>query len=362
MLKLILNAIQPFYKQDGYILIDNDNPQAQPIDCLTLARYLRNKGEKVCYLINEKNKLVNELKKEFGKDLIVYRKSKHVLKKAFFRIVTAKYIIESFHNLCYRDYKNLSKRTQLIFAQHGVNFFKGIDHVPLNKDNYHKMIISSPSEEKLFLNKGFERDDFIRAGLPRWDLLTNKKQKGIFIYFTFRDSLRNADITKTTYYKNLLSLTQKLSKEFPNTPLYIGLHHELRKVIKELPNIKIVDENDIDKIKNSTSLLITDFSSMCFEYLVMNKPVVFYRLNHGDFNLNEHDKNIEKNVSSKDDKIFNVFYNESKTMEKIKFYIDNNFKLEQENIKRLNNFFYYRKGICKTIYKQLKKGMVNNEN
>jgi hypothetical protein len=354
MFKLILNAIQPFYKQDGYILIDNDNPQAQPIDCLTLARYLKSKGDKVCYLINEKNKLVNELKKEFGKDLITYKKPRPILRKIFFRLITAKYVIESFHNLSYRNYKNLSKRTQLVFAQHGVNFFKGIDHVPLNKDNYNKIIISSPSEEKLFLNKGFKDKDFITAGLPRWDLLSEKKEKGIFIYFTFRDSLRDVDITKTVYYKRLLNLTQKLSMDFPNTPLFIGLHHELSKVIKELPNIKIVDENDIDKVKNKTSLLITDFSSMCFEYLVMNKPVVFYRLDDDDSNLDEHDKNISKNASLKDDTIFNVFYNETETIAKIKFYIDNGFKLEKENIKKLDNFFYCRKDICKIIYKQLR--------
>jgi hypothetical protein len=354
MLKLLLNILQPFYKQDGYILIDNDNPEAQPIDCLTLARYLRNKGERVCYLINEKNKLVNELKKEFGKDLITYRKPRLILRKIFFKLLTAKYVVESFHNLCFRDYKNLSKRTQLIFAQHGVNFFKGIDHVPLNKENYHKLIISSPSEEKLFLNKGFKESDFIRAGLPRWDLLTGKKGNGIFIYFTFRDSLRNVDIIQTVYYKKLISLINKLSTECPNTPIYVGLHHELRKVIKELPNIHIVDENEIDKVKNETSLLITDFSSMCFEYLVKDKPVVFYRLDDDDTNLDEHDLNIAKNARNKDKFIFNVCYNEDDTLEKVKTYVKNKFKLEQENISKLNNFFYYKKDICKTIYKQLR--------
>jgi len=354
---IILNLLQNITPKTSYMLLDNPDPKAQPVDCLTLARKIRAEGKKVYYAIHKDNKMVGQLRKEFGKNLITFKrqKPKSVRKKLFWKLITAKYMIESFHCLCYKDMKNYAKKTEFVFAQHGVNFFKGLWHVPLDKEHYDKIIISSPTEEKLFLERGFEQEDFIKAGLPRWDLIKDDSKHGIFIYFTFRNTFSEKRIEETIYYKRLVELVLELSKRFPNEQIYVGVHHVVRSIVQNLKikNVRLVNEHSIDKIKNKTRLLITDYSSMSFDYLVKNKPVVFYRLDNDDNTLNEHDLNINQYANEQDNFIFNVCYSKTTALNKVKYYVENKYQLENNYIKRLNTFFYARENVCNAIINQL---------
>ena len=47
-------------------------------------------------------------------------------------------------------------------------------------------------------------------------------------------------------------------------------------------NISIVNEANIASEKCEASILITDHSSMCFEFMIQNKPVIFYDLQDSD--------------------------------------------------------------------------------
>ena len=121
--------------------------------------------------------------------------------------------------------------------------------------------------------------------------------------------------------------------------------------------VEIVDQSEISKNINIADLFITDFSSIAFSFMYLNTPVIFYRLD-ADY-TDEKYKEVEyiNYARTKDCEIYNVFYNIDDTIDKVKFYVENNFKLEEE-FKDINyKFFDYpvRGKIAEHLLKQLEQ-------
>lgn len=157
---------------------------------------------------------------------------------------------------------------------------------------------------------GITDDKFLRIGFPRIDALHDSKldKKAIIrdlfqnvevsssaklgIYMpTFRYELENEQVMADIESGNFLAVSdfdlQKLNAELQNLNQYllIKLHPYEQKLVQadlELSNIAVLDnsylsENDLDlyEILNQTDYLITDFSSIYFDYLHLNKPIYF---------------------------------------------------------------------------------------
>ena len=157
---------------------------------------------------------------------------------------------------------------------------------------------------------GITDDKFLRIGFPRIDALHESKldKKAIIrdlfqnvevsssaklgIYMpTFRYELENEQVMADIESGNFLAVSdfdlQKLNAELQNLNQYllIKLHPYEQKLVQadfELSNIAVLDnsylsENDLDlyEILNQTDYLITDFSSIYFDYLHLNKPIYF---------------------------------------------------------------------------------------
>lgn len=353
-----LRILQPLFKQNAYILFDTKDVNTQLLDNLILFKEMQKQNIKCYYLCYKKHPQYKELKREYKNKIIGFNRIESLHYRLFFKMLKTKAIIESFHCLNFAKFKKLSKRTKLIFSQHGINFFKGdfIFKKCLNSNTYDKAIISNDFEKNMFKTHGnFAEEDLIKAGLIRWDILKFKKKpnNNIFVYFTFRGTfVKKKNIKDSIYYKNLILLLKKI-KKIKNTKINIAIHHETRKLLGTdfLSDFNLIEESEIGKIKNKSDLLITDYSSMSFDFLIKNKPVIFYRLDFKDSFLLERDKAIQD--FAKKNKIFNTFYNIKSTMKKIKSYVENDFKLEKQYIKEAKNFFYFKRNISNIIINKL---------
>jgi CDP-glycerol glycerophosphotransferase (TagB/SpsB family) len=57
--------------------------------------------------------------------------------------------------------------------------------------------------------------------------------------------------------------------------------------IEKLSNIRILDnEIDIYPLLPLTDCLITDYSSVCFDYALLRKPIIFYPFDYDDYCTN----------------------------------------------------------------------------
>ena len=108
---------------------------------------------------------------------------------------------------------------------------------------------------------------------------------------------------------------------------------------KKYKNFEFIEENNISKCLSQTSLVITDFSSIIFDIIYRSKPFIIYIPDGKDSNITEiYSKNYYQLINSIKNGIIefeNKFFNINDAINKIIYYINNNFELD-ENLK---NFY-----------------------
>ena len=262
-------------------------------------------------------------------------------------IASARAILTSYGLLCGIDkvIKNISKN--YIFIEHGVTFHQEFIDSLYSCKNFNKILVPTKYTYDLYKkNNSWSDDQMILSGLPRWDrLLASKSNKSIFVFFTWRKAFLDKKTDIANYFSSISSFLGLLSDVIPeNVEIAIAWHHEVYKKTEHLPKlnprIKFVKPNEISCCIQNSDLLITDYSSIFWDYFYQNKPVVFY--NPISCNFNETDVKIENEFLEFSKNIYNVFEDKMSAIDKILFYINNDFNLEKEFV-LLNDSLFWSK-------------------
>lgn len=345
------------------------------IDAYSLFLYLKSIDEGAYYICLKSSNLYKKLSLENKLDGIIGLEKntkestveyldtiKEILAKTKFFIVSFDNKSNEFSKFC----KN-NKYFTYIFLQHGVCFFKEsvFQKKFLSKKKFNKYLISNEKEKELFITHGFKENSFIKAGLPRWDLLKiadNEAQKEILIMFTFRN-FKNKEIIENSIYKqniehliNNADLIELLKEK--NIKLNLSLHHmitENKQFEMVNDNINLISPLEVSQYIKNSSLLITDFSSVAFDFMFLNKPIIFYLLDYKDKNLHKFDREDMEKMLKKSKEILNIYLNETDVITKIQYYIENNFNTEPKTLKLYNEFFYTKENIRKKIIDEIKE-------
>ena len=248
---------------------------------------------------------------------------------------------------------------------HGVNFFKHFlygDYTGNNK--YNKILIPSSIIAKIAKRYGWTDDNIVIIGLPKWDIFDNyfeeikkssnntkKLNQSIFMMFTWRELKKNE--MSPDYFKNIFKLlhNKKLNKELKKhrITLFLSLHHNLlskKDLIKQNNIIKYIKQEDIFECLKKSSLIVTDFSSVVFDMIYQDKPFVLYIPDSDDTTINDlySQEYLDIIYGLKNDSIYfeNKFYDINDVVNKLVYYINNNFKIE-EKIKKFCDYFGFKK-------------------
>ena len=331
-------------------------------------KYLMNKDTKydVYYAIDKNCNDYKKIKK-YDKNIIKYGSVKHY----FIYMVANKNIVSQKSAnpnppLFYVLHVLLKVYNNRIFLQHGIILNK-CDSL-LYKNTHFKKIICSCEKEYKYINSelGYPKDKICMTGLARFDNLTNKNlnKKQIVIMPSWRNYLsnkkNNINFKETSYYINwikILTDSKLINKvKEKNITIYFYVHPNMEKYIKNFKskseNIKIVNSKqmDIQDLFNTSSLMITDYSSVSMDFLYLNKPVIYFQFDNDIVREKQYKKgyyNYDFGYNYKDYK--KVI---SKTIE----YIDNKFKLEDKYQNKINDFFIVRDNSnCDRIYNELKE-------
>ena len=199
---------------------------------------------------------------------------------------------------------------------------------------------------------GCEDENIIKLGFPKWDKFKDDKIKNnnisIFLMLTWRQMNQGKNISDY-YLNNTLKLltNKKLNTilEKKNITLFFTFHHELKrlkgfnlknktKILENFKNIKEVNYSLISECIFKSSLFISDFSSVIFEFMYQKKPFVLFIPDSEDPMIKE--IYIEPyydiiNGLKNDSIVFvNKYFNLSKAIKKIIYYINHNFHIEQK--------------------------------
>lgn len=111
---------------------------------------------------------------------------------------------------------------------------------------------------------------------------------------------------------------------------------------KHIKNIKKANQSLIIDLISNSSLLISDFSSVIFEFIYRRKPIVLFIPDIDDPSIKDNYKGAYYNIiqSLKNGTIFfmNKFFNLNKAIDKIIYYINNNFIIEKKVKKFYDSF------------------------
>ena len=280
---------------------------------------------------------------------------------------------ESIDNLFYNiDY------ITYIFLGHGVQYIKSYLYKNyLSYKKYNKMLL--PPYQKIIdtaVEAGWNYNDIIKIGLPKWDnyiiykpnLLNYENNKyierAIFLMFTWRKVKKGKSISYL-YYSNLYKIlnNKKINKLLykKNIKLFFCFHHRLKfgKKIKTNSNIKLINQNDISSLLKNCTLIITDFSAIIFDAIIQKKPLIIYIPDALDNNLKElyafdYYETIMK-IKNGYIYLYEVFLELKKVINKIIYYIKNDFVLEQKKLQFYNQFKFKNRGNTKKFIRYIRR-------
>ena len=233
------------------------------------------------------------------------------------------------------------------FLQHGVikdnmsSWLRKYDRNP-------KLIVTSTQREyeSLFDEGYFYDEDVIQLlGLPRYDNLTNENvKKQIVIMPTWRNYIESGDdLLDSQYFKRFNSLINNENLinhcRDKNYAIRFKPHPELTKYLDMFDRNDFV-EIDLDSryqnIFNESSLMVTDYSSIFFDFAYLKKPLIYYQYG------NDYHYDAENGYFNyKNNGFGSVFDSEDELVDKIIEYIDNDCEMEDIYEKRVDEFFRY---------------------
>ena len=249
-----------------------------------------------------------------------------------------------------------------IFLQHGVAKDDMSTWLRKYDKNVKLLVTTSDLEAKSFDDYNYHYAEGVVQvlGLPRYDNLSNESSnKQILIMPSWRRSLIHADenqIQKSEYFLRFNSLI--------NNEKFIRLSKSLgyKIIFKPHPNtfefIDLFDRNDYviidDKSKyqdlfNNSSLLITDYSSLAFDFAYIKKPIIYYQYGN--------DYHFDNNFFVYQSMGFGeVIKDEDELIDTIEEYLNNDCKIKDKYLKRSNSFYKFNdKNNCKRVYNAIKK-------
>ena len=365
------------HKKDSYILFDClYDKDAESIDAYSLFEYMKQKGLKAYYVTVMNSDIHKKLKEKNELDNVIviekYLKSDgRLFVKAIAEILPkTKAIITSFGTESIIDrYFNKLSYLKYIFIQHGQIYFK--ESVMFSGYMFplkFPYVLSSSEIESFILKKyGWKDENILKAGLPRWDLLnknlSNEDEKSIFIMFTWRTT-NPEKFSNSLYLKRLNSLLNNeelhsFLKE-NNVKIYFAPHHALKtnsNINLEIkhPNIEIADTKKISYYIKKSSLLLTDLSSVAFDFMFQEKPVIFYGLDRGDKSLEKYQYMDLELLKSRENIIPNIVFDEKNVIERIKHYINNDFRIDDNTKFVYNKFFYEKTDIRERVISEVER-------
>lgn len=369
----------PIKRKDIWLISERGNEARD--NGYHLFKYLANERiiykKNIFFIIDKNSKDYNKINK-YDKYIIQYRSYKHWL----YWLNSTK-LISTHIDGCIPDitvYKFTKKFFNLknkknIFLQHGI--IK--DNLPqLYKRNANLDLFicgALPEYNYILKNYGYSNDVVKYTGLCRYDnLMEHKEKKQILLMPTFRmDLYINPDETlseiyvkrfiNSSYYKHyndLINNTDLLEfLEKNDMKLIFYPHYELQKYLKffNVKNDRIIlanfSEFDVQTLLKESKVLITDYSSVFFDFMYMRKNVIFFQFDKSDYRKNHYSKGYFDYDTAG---IGKVVEKEEDIIKELYLIKNRGYKLTDEESKTIDMYFKYNdKENCKRNYYEIRK-------
>ena len=373
--RLIYFLIHKFYKKEIWLISDRNNmAKDNGEEFFKYVNTVNNKNIKPYFVISKKSEDYKRMK-EIG-NVIKIKTLKH---KLYFmmasKIISSQandYVINAFgkKERFYKDLENFS----FVFLQHGIT--KEDLSAWLKKfDKNIKLFVTAARKEYDSIVNGnyyYTENEVKLTGFPRFDKLENNMQKSIVIWptqrrplvewnpkekvnFSYNPYFKDSDCYK--FYNGLINDERILKvlkeKGYKMRFALHPLHRKQAKDFKENEYVKVIKESiNFDKEFAENALLVTDYSSVAFDFAYLRKKVIYTEFDREEFFKGQvYDKgyfDVEK------DGFGPVCYDYESTVQTIIDAVNNDCKIEEEYLKRIDSFYYkFDKDNSKRVYEAI---------
>lgn len=261
-----------------------------------------------------------------------------------------------------------------VFLQHGIGMNDMSRYLNKQEKNIKLLVTTTKPEYDSFFKYAYYYDDNAvkLTGLPRYDYLKNESEKKIVFLPTWRRSLSgptvkwtskrtyNEDFKSSEYYQyyNALIHNEKLL-EVMKTHGYKGefyVHPSAGENAKDFQGNDVInvlhEAAKYNKVFKTGALLITDYSSVAFDFSYLKKPVIYTQFDKEFFFASQI---FEEGYFSFDEHGFGpVCTNLDDTVSSICEYIKNECKMPELFQDRVNSFFTYTdQNNCKRVLAEI---------
>lgn len=272
--------------------------------------------KRIFYVIDRNSRDLKNVEK-YGKQIVYYMSFRHLLYTLSARLFVGS--DSKKHLYIWRPKPNLISRRMrkkdIHFLQHGVTALKKVDNIfgANGSSPMTSITTTSKYEQQIMIDHfGYSAEQAPVVGFTRWDVLEDKSspdEKIILVMPTWRAWLEektDEDFLASDYFRNYMDmladepLTECLRSN--NVKLIFFIHPKFKNFLSKFSassdNIEFVQfgSRPLNEIMMHCSMLVTDYSSVCWDVYYMGKPVVFYQFdydmymeNHGSYLDMEHE-------------------------------------------------------------------------
>ncbi len=374
----ILYFIFKIFKRKDIWLI-SDRTMAANDNGMNLFKYIvKNDNKNEVYFVLDKNSEDYNKMRKIG-NVLPYNSLKYklyfLLSKAVISSQADAWVYNPFGKSC-KYYQDIF-HYKLVFLQHGITKDDISDWLNSYSKDFSIFITAASKEYDSIVNNndyGYGPDVVKLTGFPRYDNLTSDSKNIIAIMPTWRKELSGKNNVKTgireysenfkntDYFKfyNKLINDKKLLKAMKNkgyTGIFLVHPSHMRNSIdfKENEVFKVIDGfADYGKIFKEANLLVSDFSSVPFDFAYMKKPVVYTQFDKKTF-FKGHLYN-EGYFSYEDDGFGPVCYNYKDSLNTILDILEKDCKMAKKYQNRVDKFYKFNDyNNSKRVYEEIVK-------
>lgn len=264
-----------------------------------------------------------------------------------------------------------------VFLNHGIT--RGYSHIVNNKTtNYDILCTCSDIDKNIIISENGQTEDIVKVtGYARHDNLDDLEldDKLIVIMPTWREwlSYRNAEndnekerikqvFLHSNYYKRYMELLndERLDKYLRENDMkaifylhqYAQPYSHFFTASSERVEIGTFDKYDVQSLLKSAVLLITDYSSVCYDYAYMYKPVLYYQFDIDEFEMKQYSSG--GSFSYEEDGLGRICYDKNEVITELEHALLEHFIMPEVYRERVNKYFnYHDRDNCKRIYEQI---------
>ncbi|MGG1572303.1 CDP-glycerol glycerophosphotransferase family protein [Fictibacillus sp. NRS-1165] len=343
--------LRPFYKGKNIWLVGERPYKAQDTG-YHFFKYIREKhpDKNAYYVIEEQSPELKNVK-PLG-NILYYKSKEHIFNTFMARKVISSHHPDYLYPLRTKRYKKAIKATK-VFLQHGVMGTKNM------VANYGKrapgfdtdlFLVSSDFEKEMIVNDfGYDPDEVKVTGLSRFDSLLAgdvEKKRQLLIIPTWRDWIINDDVfLESEYFERYRELINhpklhEIAENF-DFELIFCLHPNMQKFTSFFAGspVRIISQGEVDVqlLLKESAMMITDYSSVGFDFSFLHKPILYYQF--------DRDRFIGKRPSHLDldnDLPGEVVLGTEEILAEVERYAKRSFEVEEKYINRSKKFLKYR--------------------